>query len=97
MFPDLARDDVFRLETARLWLRWPRAADAAALHRFCSMWEVARRFRPHDNVWMEVMQELHDFDLQGQRADSAAAFNSIKRAVQAGRLLVFPAVSIAWP
>jgi RimJ/RimL family protein N-acetyltransferase len=42
MFPDLARDDVFRLETARLWLRWPRAADAAALHRFCSMWEVAR-------------------------------------------------------
>ncbi len=29
MFPDIARDDVFRLETERLWLRWPRAADAA--------------------------------------------------------------------
>ena len=42
MFPDLARDDVFRLETARLWLRWPRASDAAAIHRFCSVWEVAR-------------------------------------------------------
>ncbi len=42
MFPDLASDDVFRLETARLWLRWPRASDAAALHRFCSLWEVAR-------------------------------------------------------
>jgi len=42
MFPDLARDDVFRLETARLWLRWPRASDAAVIHRFCSMWEVAR-------------------------------------------------------
>ena len=42
MFPDLARDDVFRLETARLWLRWPRAADAAAIHRYCSRWEVAR-------------------------------------------------------
>jgi RimJ/RimL family protein N-acetyltransferase len=42
MFPDLATDDVFRLETARLWLRWPRASDAAALHRFCSLWEVAR-------------------------------------------------------
>jgi len=42
MFPDLARDDVFRLETARLWLRWPRAADAAAIERFCSAWEVAR-------------------------------------------------------
>ena len=31
MFPELTRDDVFRLETARLWLRWPRAADAAAI------------------------------------------------------------------
>ena len=43
MFPDLARDDVFRLETPRLWLRWPRSSDGAALHRFCSQWEVARR------------------------------------------------------
>jgi RimJ/RimL family protein N-acetyltransferase len=42
MFPDLARDDVFRLETARLWLRWPRASDAAAIQRFCSLWDVAR-------------------------------------------------------
>ncbi len=31
MFPDLTRDDVFRLETGRLWLRWPRAADAQAI------------------------------------------------------------------
>ena len=33
MFPDLLRDDVFRLETARMWLRWPRMADAPALLR----------------------------------------------------------------
>jgi RimJ/RimL family protein N-acetyltransferase len=31
MFPELARDEVFRLETRRLWLRWPQAADAEAL------------------------------------------------------------------
>lgn len=31
MFPELTRDDVFRLETRRLWLRWPRAADASAI------------------------------------------------------------------
>ncbi|TVR10240.1 MAG: N-acetyltransferase [Salinarimonadaceae bacterium] len=31
MFPDLMRDDVFRLETARLWLRWPRHSDARAV------------------------------------------------------------------
>jgi RimJ/RimL family protein N-acetyltransferase len=42
MFPDLARDDVFRLETPRLWLRWPRICDAAAIHKICSQWEVAR-------------------------------------------------------
>jgi len=42
MFPDLARDDVFRIETPRLWLRWPRICDATAIHKFSSQWEVAR-------------------------------------------------------
>ncbi len=42
MFPDLARDDVFQLETPRLWLRWPRIPDAQAIARFCGKWEVAR-------------------------------------------------------
>jgi RimJ/RimL family protein N-acetyltransferase len=42
MFPDIARDDVFRLETRRLWLRWPRVADAKAIERYSSRWEVAK-------------------------------------------------------
>jgi RimJ/RimL family protein N-acetyltransferase len=33
MFPEITHDDVFRLETERMWLRWPRAADAEALAR----------------------------------------------------------------
>jgi RimJ/RimL family protein N-acetyltransferase len=41
MFPDLLRDDVFRLETRRLWLRWPRAADAATIARLAGDREVA--------------------------------------------------------
>jgi RimJ/RimL family protein N-acetyltransferase len=41
MFPDLLCDDVFRLETQRLWLRWPRAADAAAIARFAGDRDVA--------------------------------------------------------
>lgn len=41
MFPDLTRDDVFRLETQRLWLRWPRASDAAAIRRIVSRAEIA--------------------------------------------------------
>ena len=41
MFPDLLRDDVFRLETRRLWLRWPRAADAALIARLAGDRELA--------------------------------------------------------
>lgn len=31
MFPDFTCDDVFRMETTRLWLRWPRFGDAAII------------------------------------------------------------------
>lgn len=41
MFPDLLRDDVFRLETRRLWLRWPRATDAALIARYLGERDVA--------------------------------------------------------
>ena len=41
MFPDLTRDDVFRLETRRLWLRWPRHADVQAIHRLAGERDVA--------------------------------------------------------
>jgi RimJ/RimL family protein N-acetyltransferase len=42
MFHDLARDDVFRIETSRLWLRWPQASDAGILAALAGDWEVAR-------------------------------------------------------
>jgi RimJ/RimL family protein N-acetyltransferase len=41
LFPDLTRDDVFRLETPRLWLRWPRHSDTAALAGFAGLKQVA--------------------------------------------------------
>ena len=41
MFPEITRDDVFRLETPRLWLRWPRAADGEAIAQHCSDPDVA--------------------------------------------------------
>ncbi len=31
MFPEITRDEVFRIETPHLWLRWPVRADADAL------------------------------------------------------------------
>ena len=42
MFPEIARDEVFRLETRRLWLRWPHPADAAAIAALAADWRVAR-------------------------------------------------------
>ncbi len=42
MFPDLTADDIFRLETKRLWLRWPRASDAAHLTSFASLAATAQ-------------------------------------------------------
>src|SRR4051794_16509825 len=42
MFPDLTRDDVFRIETARHWLRWPRANDVAAFARLASDQDIAK-------------------------------------------------------
>jgi len=43
MFPELTRDDVFRIETARLWLRWPRAVDARDLVQLASDQEVMKQ------------------------------------------------------
>jgi RimJ/RimL family protein N-acetyltransferase len=36
MFPEVTRDDVFRIETRRLWLRWPRVQDAAAVAKLAN-------------------------------------------------------------
>ena len=41
MFPEIFRDDVFRLESRRLWLRWPTARDESAIERFAGMEDVA--------------------------------------------------------
>jgi RimJ/RimL family protein N-acetyltransferase len=42
MFPDITCDDIFRLETPRLWLRWLRASDAPAVGTFASLAAVAQ-------------------------------------------------------
>ena len=69
MFPDLTRDDVFRLETQRLWLRWPRAADAAAITAFASRPEVAQMTAaiPHPYPAQEADRFIFE-----ARADNAA-------------------------
>ena len=41
MFPMITRDDVFRIETQRLWLRWPDMRDRASIRAYASRFEVA--------------------------------------------------------
>jgi RimJ/RimL family protein N-acetyltransferase len=40
-FFDIARDEVFRLETTRMWLRWPHHSDAAYIASWAGIAEVA--------------------------------------------------------
>lgn len=58
MFPDLTRDDVFRIETRSLWLRWPRAKDVDAIVRLAgdrSVAEMTARIRyPIDRAETEA-------------------------------------------
>jgi RimJ/RimL family protein N-acetyltransferase len=42
MFYELARDDIFRLETPKLWLRWPRLSDAPHFVRYLADHEVTK-------------------------------------------------------
>ncbi len=48
MFPEIARDDIFHLETERLWLRWPRASDAADLASRAGDPDGAAVYFPYD-------------------------------------------------
>jgi RimJ/RimL family protein N-acetyltransferase len=41
MFSDITSDDVYRIETKRLWLRWPRLSDAPAIERYLSDRSIA--------------------------------------------------------
>ena len=41
MFHEIARDDIYRIETPRLWLRWPKVSDAPHLTRHLSNREIA--------------------------------------------------------
>jgi RimJ/RimL family protein N-acetyltransferase len=41
LFPWMTRDEVFRIESKRLWLRWPRLRDSEALQAIASQRSVA--------------------------------------------------------
>lgn len=63
MFPEITRDDVFRLETRRLWLRWPDPADAEALTAIAGRKEVAEMTArvPHPYPKGEAASRIDDW------------------------------------
>lgn len=62
MFPDLTRDDVFRIETPRLWLRWPALSDVPALARVAGEKEVAEMTAnwPHPLLVEDVQRRIFE-------------------------------------
>jgi RimJ/RimL family protein N-acetyltransferase len=68
MFPDLTRDDVFTLETARLWLRWPRVADACAIQRLAGQKSVAEMTANIPHPYPDGAAEPFVFDARKHNA-----------------------------
>jgi RimJ/RimL family protein N-acetyltransferase len=79
MFPEITRDDIFRLETERLWLRWPRAADAAAFVKLAGDPEVASKTAtipyPYEKRHADAaILEMRERNARGAGLDLAITF-----------------------
>ncbi|HLH12963.1 MAG TPA: GNAT family N-acetyltransferase [Methylovirgula sp.] len=79
MFPDLTRDDVFRLETKRLWLRWPRASDSAAVTAFASLPEVAQMTANIPHPYPAKEADRFIFRARAENAEGKALHLAITR------------------
>lgn len=92
MFPDLTRDDVFRIETKRLWLAWPRAVDATAIERFASRREVAEMTASIPHPYPRG--EADNFVLRARMANAAGEALSLAIALQRGAREVIGSISL---
>ncbi|MGH6817282.1 MAG: GNAT family N-acetyltransferase [Methylovirgula sp.] len=79
MFPDLTRDDVFRLETKRLWLRWPRASDAAAVEAFAALPQVAQMTANIPHPYPPTEADRFIFKARAENTDGQALHLAITR------------------
>jgi RimJ/RimL family protein N-acetyltransferase len=91
MFPDLTRDDVFRLETKRLWLRWPRASDSAAITAFASLPEVAQMTAAIPHPYPEKEADRFIFKARAENAGGTALHLAMSK--KSGPRVVFGMIS----
>lgn len=93
MFPDLTRDDVFRIETRRLWLRWPMARDAEAIVHLAGDAAVAemtaRIPHPLDRATVDA------FLIEVRRANAEGAGLTLALAPRAAPMRLIGLVGIA--
>jgi RimJ/RimL family protein N-acetyltransferase len=87
MFPDLTRDDVFFYETRRLWLRWPRAADAPALQRIAAHENVATMTATWPHPLPDGEAEKRIFRMRKGNAEGAGLGLAIVLKTAPGKLI----------
>ncbi len=81
MFPEITHDDVFRLETERLWLRWPRAADAPAFVALAGDADVSRNTTlPHPYALSDAEGFIRDARARNAAGDGLFLTLAPKRA-----------------
>lgn len=86
-FPELFRDDVFHIETKRLWLRWPRALDVKALYRFAALAEVAEMTATWPHPFPETEVDRRILAFREANAAGTALVLAITRKKEPDRLI----------
>lgn len=96
MFASIAHDDVYRIETPRLWLRWPLKSDCAAIADYARHESVAGMTAsiPHpypDHQAEEFVDVARQANATGQSLDLLIVRKGVKQSVIGTVLARFPA------
>lgn len=87
MFPDLFCDDVFTLETPRLFLRWPKAQDEAGVHTLLGDKSVAEMTRRIPFPYPREEAARYILSARGKNAEGAALLLAITARKQPQNLI----------
>jgi len=87
MFQDLTSDDIFCIETKRLWLRWPRAADAPAITSFAKLAEVAQLTAEIPHPYPQGEAERFIFKARADNASGTALVLAITQKAGARQVI----------
>lgn len=86
MMPELFRDEVFQIETARLWLRWPACSDEPDIRAYAGDARVAAMTAAVPHPYTPEHARAY---VEGARADNAAGLGLVLAVAQkrSGRVI----------